>query len=74
MTINTDALQAFMTRARQAARTGSKEFRMTAAEGAELAAAVGEVLTQNIALRQRLAVESEITSKAIVVDGGGLGR
>lgn len=68
--INTDVLEAFMTRARSAARTGSKEMKLPANEAAELAAAIGQVLARNVALNEQLRATEGLIGQSLRIDGG----
>lgn len=66
-------IETFMTRARTAARTGSKELRVPANECLDLVAAIGHVLAMNASLSQRLGDTQKLLGGSIRIDGGRLG-
>ena len=68
-----EVIQTFMSRARTAARTGSKELRVPANELLDLVAAIGHVLAQNVSLTNRLGDTQKLLGGAIRIDGGRLG-
>jgi hypothetical protein len=63
-------LESFMTRARSAARMGSKELRIPMPEGYELAAAIGQVLALNVNLSNQLRETEKLIGSSLLVDGG----
>jgi hypothetical protein len=69
-TINTEVLESFMARARQASRLGSKELRIPMPEGYELAAAIGQIIARNLALVEQVRETEKLVGASLRVDGG----
>lgn len=67
-----DALSKFMTRAQSAARQGSNEIRIPAAEALELVAAVGKLTAVNVELTEQLRKSRQEFADRIRIDGGTL--
>lgn len=72
-TINTEVLETFMARARQASRMGSKELRIPMPEGYELAAAIGQIMARNLSLVEQVRETEKLVSSQLRVDGGSFG-
>lgn len=72
-TVKLQAIEAFMARAQQAVRLGSKEIRLSAQETNELTAAIGQILTQNVILSQKVRETENLVGSSIRLDGGKFG-
>lgn len=70
MKIDMSSVEAFMARIRVAAKTGSKEIRVPISEATELAAAMAQVLAQNVQLAHNLRETENLVGKSIKINGG----
>ena len=72
-TTKIQVIESFMVRAQTAARIGSKEIRVPMPEGHELAAAIGQVLAQNVTLANQIRDLEQIIGSQVRIDGGNFG-
>ncbi len=72
-TVKLQALETFMSKVQTAARMGTKEFRLPANEAFELAAAIGQIMAENIILTQKVKDAETMIGASVRIDGGKFG-